>query len=32
MIFLSNNSCDVGLEAVEFTRNWIAEVGDEPLA
>ena len=29
MIFLSNNSCDVGLEAVEFTRNWIAQLGDQ---
>ena len=31
MIFLATNICDLGLEAVEWTRRWIAEHGDEPL-
>jgi len=29
MIFLATPLCDVGLEAVEWARGWIAEVGDE---
>jgi hypothetical protein len=32
MIFLSSVICDMELEAVEWTRKWIAEVGDQPLA
>ena len=31
MIFLASNVCDQELEAVEWTRKWIAEVGDDPL-
>ena len=31
MIFLATNICDFDLEAVEWTRRWIAEQGDEPL-
>jgi hypothetical protein len=31
MIFLASCICDMGLEAVEWTRNWIAKVGSEPL-
>jgi hypothetical protein len=31
MILLASCICDLGLEAVEWTRRWIAEVGDEPL-
>ena len=31
MIFLATPNVDVGLEAVEWTRRWIAQVGDEPL-
>ncbi|MCZ6677009.1 MAG: hypothetical protein O7E52_07140, partial [Candidatus Poribacteria bacterium] len=31
MIFLASNVCDQGLEAVEWTRKWIAEVGDDSL-
>jgi hypothetical protein len=31
MIFLGTNICDLGIEAVEWTRAWIAEHGDEPL-
>jgi hypothetical protein len=31
MIFCGAHLCDQGLEAVEWTRNWIAKVGDEPL-
>jgi hypothetical protein len=31
MIFLATNICDLKLETVEWTRRWIAEVGDEPL-
>ncbi|MBP8130319.1 MAG: hypothetical protein KA184_12140 [Candidatus Hydrogenedentes bacterium] len=32
MIFCGAHLCDQGLEAVEWTRNWIAGVGDEPLS
>ena len=31
MIFLASCLCDLELEAVEWTRNWIAQVGDEQL-
>jgi hypothetical protein len=31
MIFLSNCVADIGLPAVEWSKKWIAEVGDEPL-
>jgi hypothetical protein len=31
MIFLATPLCDLNLETVEWTRNWIAKVGDEPL-
>jgi hypothetical protein len=31
MIFLASCICDLGLEAVERSRRWIAEVGAEPL-
>lgn len=31
MIFLASCICDMGLETVEWTRNWIREVGDQPL-
>ena len=31
MIFLSSVICDLDLETVEWTRRWIAEVGDQPL-
>ena len=31
MIFLASNVCDAGLETVEWTRRWIASVGDGPL-
>ena len=31
MIFLAANICDLDLETVEWTRQWIAEVGAEPL-
>ncbi|MBT3272291.1 MAG: hypothetical protein HN368_03985, partial [Spirochaetales bacterium] len=31
MIFLGTNICDLGLETVEWTRNWIAEVGNSIL-
>ncbi len=31
MIFLATPNDDVGLEAVVWTRDWIARVGDEPL-
>lgn len=30
MIFLATNICDLKLEAVEWTRAWIAEVGGQP--
>jgi hypothetical protein len=32
MIFLASCICDLDLEAVEWTRAWIAEVGNQPLA
>jgi len=31
MIFLASCICDLDLEAVEWTRRWIAEVGDQAL-
>ena len=31
MIFLASPVCDLDLEAVEWTRRWVAEVGDLPL-
>ena len=31
MIFLATPNVDVGLEAVEWTREWIAQAGDEEL-
>jgi hypothetical protein len=31
MIFLASCICDLELDAVEWTRNWIAKVGDESL-
>jgi hypothetical protein len=31
MIFLASCICDLNLDAVEWTRNWIREVGDEKL-
>lgn len=31
MIFLASCICDMNLEAVEWTRNWIREVGDQPV-
>ena len=31
MIFLASCICDLELEAVEWTRRWIAEIGDEPI-
>jgi hypothetical protein len=31
MIFLTNVICDLNLDAVEWTRNWIREVGDGQL-
>ena len=31
MIFLATPNVDVGLEAVDWTRQWIAAVGDQPL-
>jgi len=31
MIFLANTVADFDFEAVEWTRQWIARVGDEPL-
>jgi hypothetical protein len=31
MIFLASNVCDIELETVEFTRQWIASVGDETV-
>ncbi|MBC8876480.1 MAG: hypothetical protein H8E44_44190 [Planctomycetes bacterium] len=31
MIFLATPNVDVGLEAVEWTREWIVQVGDEKL-
>jgi hypothetical protein len=32
MIFLASCICDLGLEAVEWTRSWIAKVGNQALA
>ena len=32
IIFLASCICDLGIEAVEWTRAWIDRVGDEPLA
>ena len=29
MIFLASCLCDLGLEAVEWTRAWIADVGNQ---
>ena len=31
MVFLASCICDMGLPAVEWTRQWIAEVGDSTL-
>lgn len=31
MIFLATNICDLNLETVEWTRRWIAEVGEQRL-
>lgn len=31
MIFLATNICDLDLETVNWTRRWIAKVGNEPL-
>ena len=31
MVFLSSVICDLDIETVEWTRKWIAEVGDQPL-
>jgi hypothetical protein len=31
MIFLATNICDLKLQTVEWTRRWIAEVGDQPV-
>jgi hypothetical protein len=31
MIFLATPNVDVGLEAVDWTRRWIATTGDEPV-
>ena len=31
MIFLASNVCDIELETVEFTRQWIAAVGDKTV-
>ena len=31
MIFLVSAICDMNLEAVEWTRNWVRQVGDEKL-
>jgi hypothetical protein len=32
IIFLGNTTCDLDLESVEWTRQWIARVGDRTLA
>jgi hypothetical protein len=32
LIFLASCICDLDIEAVEWTREWIAKVGDQPLA
>ena len=31
MIFLASCICDLGIETVEWTRAWIAEVGEQKL-
>ena len=31
IIFLANCVCDLELEAVEWTRDWIRKVGDDKL-
>jgi hypothetical protein len=31
IIFLASCICDLDLEAVEWTRNWIRQVGDQPI-
>lgn len=31
IIFLASCICDLGLEAVEWVRNWVAQVGDDSL-
>jgi hypothetical protein len=31
MIFLASCICDLGLEAVEWVREWVGSVGDEPI-
>jgi hypothetical protein len=31
MIFLASNICDLNLETVEWTRNWIRDVGNQTL-
>jgi hypothetical protein len=31
MIFLASCLCDLELEAVEWTRDWIAKVGEQQL-
>jgi hypothetical protein len=31
IIFLASCICDLALEAVEWTRGWIAKVGDQPV-
>jgi hypothetical protein len=30
LIFLATSICDVGIDAVEWVRNWISRVGDQP--
>ena len=31
MIFSGANLCDLNIDAVNWTRDWIAQVGDQPL-
>jgi len=31
MIFLANTTMDIGLESVEWTRQWIKEVGNTSI-
>ncbi|MFH1902589.1 MAG: hypothetical protein ABIK20_00810 [Candidatus Omnitrophota bacterium] len=31
VVFCSNCICDIGLDTVEWTRNWIAKIGDEEI-
>ncbi len=31
MIFLEHGVCDIGLDTVEWTREWLAKVGEERL-